>query len=182
MNLNFKRIGPDGRGTNFAAKIWAGLYSNESELGINAAAEFWKLHNREDLNTEGDGKILIPKIHTIRQDPKRRWKKGNKIHFQQWKGAPYRSPVFQFGPVIPCTGTQEISFRWSRLSNTSRCFIEIDGKTIGGADYYHDQLVAADVAVLNLAKNDGFKTAEGLLEWFQEDFEGVIIHWTNFKY
>jgi len=33
-----------------------------------------------------------------------------------------------------------------------------------------------------LAENDGFNTASDFLEWFDHDFTGKIIHWTDYKY
>jgi len=34
----------------------------------------------------------------------------------------------------------------------------------------------------NFALKDGFNSIEDFFNWFKEDFEGILIHWTNFKY
>ena len=33
-----------------------------------------------------------------------------------------------------------------------------------------------------LAINDGFESLKHFFEYFNEDFEGKIIHWTDLKY
>ena len=33
-----------------------------------------------------------------------------------------------------------------------------------------------------LAKNDGFDSVDDFFKWFDKDFNGKIIHWTNKKY
>jgi hypothetical protein len=33
-----------------------------------------------------------------------------------------------------------------------------------------------------LAINDGFETVEHFFRWFNEDFSGKIIHWTDLRY
>jgi len=37
-------------------------------------------------------------------------------------------------------------------------------------------------SINHLAKNDGFEGIEDFFKWFNEDFKGKIIHWTNYKY
>ena len=34
----------------------------------------------------------------------------------------------------------------------------------------------------DLARNDGFDSIQAFFEWFKEDFEGKIIHWTDLRY
>jgi len=33
-----------------------------------------------------------------------------------------------------------------------------------------------------LARNDGFESVDDFFKWFNADFQGKIIHWTDFKY
>ena len=33
-----------------------------------------------------------------------------------------------------------------------------------------------------LAKHDGFNSMEDFFKWFDKDFKGKIIHWTDFRY
>jgi hypothetical protein len=39
-----------------------------------------------------------------------------------------------------------------------------------------------DEQVLELAQNNGFDTVKDFFEYFNKDFKGKIIHWTDFKY
>ena len=32
------------------------------------------------------------------------------------------------------------------------------------------------------AKNDGFDSVEDFFKWFHSDFQGKIVHWTDFRY
>lgn len=107
------------------------------------------------------------KIHTIRADPKRRWKVGMSI--QQWRGNPrnVRQNPYHFANAI-CKGIQEI-----RIFNI---FNDRDGVIINGVLLTPDQIE-------RLAKNDGFESVDEFWDWFSmKDFVGVIIHFTDLKY
>ena len=49
-------------------------------------------------------------------------------------------------------------------------FIYVDGRKLEPEETFR------------LMTNDGFDSPEDFFEWFDEDFEGKIIHWTHFKY
>lgn len=121
------------------------------------------------------------KIHTIRLDEKKRWKKGRIIHF----ATGVRTSKYKQFKADECKSVQEISF--------IRC------KTI---ENYWDDSIIVDGKALNtkqkewLAFNDGFESLEDLLNWFvpipRNEVKGIesttitcaarIIHWTNFRY
>lgn len=110
------------------------------------------------------------KIHTIRADPKKRWKVGMKI--QHWKGSP-RNPrqiPFKFADG-ECKGIQELTIARTDY-NSPLVHISERG------------FLTWDETVL-LAKNDGL-TIEEFTEWFvpieRPFFEGRIIHFTDLKY
>ena len=46
----------------------------------------------------------------------------------------------------------------------------IDGKTLSRSE------------TMRLAKNDGFNSLDEFFAWFNKDFTGTIIHWSNLKY
>lgn len=106
-----------------------------------------------------------PKIHTIREDSKNRWKPGTMIDFfincRQ-------KDMFRFAPKLPVVSVQSIIIkRWG----------------IKPKVYINDSFFPlTDKEVLKLAENDGFDTVKDFFEYFDKDFEGKIIHWTDFKY
>lgn len=110
-------------------------------------------------------KILsFSKKHTIREDKHDRWKQGRMIQFAYG----VRTKQFEKFAEMPCLGIQKIKITWILIQGDKyRIDVEVDGKDIG---YEGTQI---------LATNDGFDSIEEFLEWFNKDFEGKIIHWTN---
>lgn len=104
------------------------------------------------------------KIHTIREDKYNRWEPGRIIH-----GATgVRTKKYhQFFQEI-CKSTQKIEIRHYNLLNPT---IIIDERIL----FYFNQIV-------RLAQNDGFNSVNDFFNWFDTDFTGKIIHWTDFKY
>lgn len=62
-----------------------------------------------------------------------------------------------------------------------RCYstqaIVITGKRI-----YIEGHLLSNAMMLRLAFNDGFNSLEEFFEWFDKDYVGKIIHFTDFKY
>lgn len=105
------------------------------------------------------------KLHTIRQDPKKRWKVGNKIHFVINNRTKKR---LQFAPVLPALRIQEIDIQ--NLFN-DRIQVTVDGKELSKPE------------IETLAKNDGFFSVDDFWNFFKgSDFTGVLIHWTDCYY
>jgi hypothetical protein len=108
------------------------------------------------------------KKHTIRADPKKRWKVGMKI--QHWRGNPrnVKQKPYQFGEG-ECKGIQEIRI----YMYWDLCFcVEVDGRDMSQAE------------IEALAANDDL-TVEEFEKWFMPDgqeFTGRIIHYTDLKY
>ncbi len=107
------------------------------------------------------------KLHTIRRDKLKQWKKGMDIHFVINHFSPQR---FQFAPVIKCTGTQKLEIRYT----------DPDGYKYAEPRVYIDGLWITNVE--QLATNDGFDSVADFFAWFRKDFTGKIIHWTDFRY
>lgn len=155
----------NGNPTYFVEKIWSGLKSKYREDIIKLMPEY-------GLATLNKPKIrlwalLKPKLHTIREDKSNRWKAGNDIHFVINNRTPQR---FQFAPVMKCVSVQEI---------------EIDHE-FQNADFqpcvYVNESLLDSKEILTLAKNDGFESVEEFFYYFDTDFKGKIIHWTELNY
>lgn len=114
------------------------------------------------------------KIHTIRHDKSDRWHAGRKIHF--WRGNPrnVKANPYQFDEGV-CSSVQRIAIRWyADEEGTKEPYVWIDGKILGvGFDANNNR---------ELALKDGFTSTYEFFEWFNEDFDGKVIHWTDFKY
>ena len=112
-----------------------------------------------------------PKLHTIRHDPHGRWKAGMKIHPVINNRTKNR---FQFSPVIKCVSVQSIEITKSKL-------LEYGYAAKIPLVYIDDVLLESD-DLEKLAINDGFPTLKAFFAYFNEDFQGKIIHWTDLKY
>lgn len=160
----------NGEPNFFIEKIWCGLLKNETvdELEYpNHICNFSDRFGRKWDGIENDLPIICaPKIHTIRADKKDRWKVGNKIHFVINNRTKNR---FQFAPVIPVKSIQKIEIvYWMGCGDYPA--VVIDGQSLKNSD------------VETLAKNDGFDSVEDFFSWFNSDFKGKIIHWTDYSY
>ena len=172
MILPFSQKFKDGTPTYFVRKIWISLmisdprktFSEMFEHYKDYAVKFWTF-------PEGENVDLAPKLHTIREDKHDRWHAGRMIH-----------PVinnrsknqFQFAPTFPCVSTQKIEIKYGKL--------EKDDETLKTIQVIVDGRFLETNEIKILAKNDGFESDAQFLAWFDHDFTGKIIHWTNLKY
>jgi len=100
------------------------------------------------------------KLHSIRWDRNKRWKKGRKIHFST--GA--RTSRYNCFKKGICTGIQKIEIiDRDIIIDNKRCSIDI---------------------IEWLSVNDGFDTINDFWAWFDQysPFVGVIIHWSELRY
>ena len=104
------------------------------------------------------------KIHTIRRDEHRRWQKKVRIHF----ATGVRTKNYKQFKIGVCKFNQAIH------TNAKEHTADL------GLDGGMHKL--SDKGIDLLAKNDGFDSTEAFWEWFNEDFHGVIVHWTDFVY
>lgn len=122
-------------------------------------------------------KFYNPKIHTIRKDDKNRWKAGTTIDF--FINARQKD-MFRFAPKIPVVSVQKIEIVYSEFQENGKLFklpaVWIDGKL------HYDFIGSLKENMRSIAINDGFENIEDFFAYFNEDFEGKIIHWTDFKY
>ena len=186
MILSFKTKIND-KPTYFPEKIITGLFksqiiSREKAIELFYPQSLMKMVPMEYHGIKSDVAISkvkfdnsidhSPKIHTIRKDDKNRWKPGIMIDF--FINARHKD-MFRFAPRIPVVSTQKI--RIIHLKDTllgvvlsHKMYVLIDGKRL------------SDDEIDKLAINDGFKDGWAFFEYFNEDFEGKIIHWTNLQY
>lgn len=153
----------------FVEKILLGLYNLSPRQIIELKKYYQKVpvHNSEFksfIEAIHYRDILKPKIQTIRLDPHDRWKPGMKVHPVINNRTKNR---FQFAQVLECVSTQKIEIKWRSLIEPA---IWIDGHLLD-----HDEKT-------ELAKNDGFPSFSAFMNFFNKDFTGKIIHWTDFKY
>lgn len=121
----------------------------------------------------------IPKIHTIREDKSNRWKSGNDIHFVINNVAKNR---LQFAPLVKCVSVQKIQIIYKNYMGE-----KIPTVTINSIEYVFDPYFQFSDPescgiIEELAINDGFPSTEAFFQYFNEDFTGKIIHWTDLKY
>ncbi|MEC3875960.1 hypothetical protein [Chryseobacterium salviniae] len=158
MILSFKtKI--NGKPTYFPEKIWSGLgdVCNKYNYCID---EFHTGLMNVGFDDQRDHK---PKLHTIRKDDKNRWKPGMMIDF--FINARQKD-MFRFAPRIPVVSIQYIGILHYRDNSE----VNIDGRYLFPSE------------VEKLAKNDGFESVDDFFQYFNEDYNGIIIHWTNLKY
>lgn len=168
----------NGQETLFVEKITQGLYQSEyvSEEVKKAMLEYSWPKNEYYQHPWSCRNDLHDKIHTFRKDEKNRWKPGTNIHM----AVNNRTRKFwQFAPVIPCVSTQQVNIIHTRV----RIQIYIDFKCY--CEVFKDKTYSDSSnlkKLQKLAENDGFETWNRFLKYFNTDFSGKIIHWTNFKY
>lgn len=129
---------------------------------------------------------FIRKIHTIRIDATNRWKPGMKIHFST--GA--RTKKYKCFTVGKCISTQTIEIEEMIMTDAGHMYIYTEEKRNGIQKVFVDRIfkVTIDGRVLTsaeidtLARNDGFNSTHDFFRWFNGNFTGKIIHWTDFKY
>lgn len=185
-----ERIG--GKPTHFIEKIWQGLSGELPDQLI----ETWlqsdgildqELGNKFDLGYPNN---FNPKLHTMRRDEKNRWKAGNDIHFVINNRTPQR---FQFAPVIPCVSTQDVEIVWfdkgesdipcsTYLIKEEQVGEEVIEWEIPIAIWIDNDKLLSINEVETLAINDGFDSVEDFFAYFNTDWSGTLIHWTNLKY
>jgi hypothetical protein len=123
------------------------------------------------------------KIHTIRVDKHDRWKSGMKMHM----ATGVRTKKYhQFDERI-CIGVQNISILYQKpYYKKGKCyqdvFIFIDNHFFGEANFVENAIYCYDSKIKELSINDGFYDEIEFFKWFNKDFNGKIIHWTNKRY
>lgn len=118
----------------------------------------------------------IPKKHTIRAG--KRWNAGMKLHLATGVRT---KEYFQFNENIKglevCKCVQSIEIK--HYGNDLYILIDDQPYAIFKGEYTSDR---SKMRLNTLAQNDGFDCFADFKNWFNSDFEGQIIHWTDLKY
>jgi hypothetical protein len=164
----------NGKPTYFVEKIWKGLKNNiskelyselESKLRIEEMIKPYPV----DIEVY---KKVKSKITTIREDKTNRWKAGMMIDFFI---NVRKKNMFRFAPVLPVVRTQKIFITYTKAK---KAIVHIDDKCF----YMQGFSLEGNHKMLHLAQNDGFDTIEDFFAYFDKDYKGKIIHWTDLKY
>jgi hypothetical protein len=171
----------NGKPTYFVEKIWKGLKECISpELQIKFEQNMTK--DEMEKTYQIDGEIYVfsnPKIHTIREDMNNRWKAGVIIDFfinTRTKN------MFRFAPRISVVSTQKINIFWIQDQKGNLTHSTLVPKRYNWVDVIIDGFILEVEQIKELAQNDGFDTVEEFFAYFNHDFSGKIIHWTDKKY
>ena len=152
----------------FVDKIWSGLI--DQKLSSIETCRYFE-SKREDI-TPNEFSIVphyAPKIHTIRVDANNRWNENRKIDFF----INVRTKLmFQFAPKQWVKSVQNIEIEY--FNNTGKWFKDV---VVSIDDRYIDR-----DEIEKLSKNDGFDSVKDFFDYFNKNFKGKIIHWTNCRY
>lgn len=188
MILGFKTQ-INGKPTDFVSKIWESLIPIFSEHKFGIQLFKYPIEYRKCMD---NGLLswykLKPKIHTIREDKTNRWRAGIMIDFFINVRT---KDMFRFAPIIPVVSTQEISIVWEQNTENykyigedydCKCTIHINGFFYGDAFLQKVKVITSSYTLEPLSQNDGFDTLEEFFSYFNTDFTGKIIHWTDKRY
>ena len=151
--------------------------SEKKKVVVTLCRVFPVTHSLAGKPTEFEGKLKEhKKIHTIRYNKNGVWDKRYKdiasgkkyLSVREWTGRPYNSEQREFAQYDKI-GLQHITMSYGVDDAVPQ--IWIDGKQI---------------PIEIVAKNDGL-TVEQFVEWFFGEsksnvFEGVVLHFTSFRY
>lgn len=179
----------NGKPNYFIEKIWSGFTHFAGDTEWLCLYNNYKIYHKVDLGKPWDEEYPSinrgnkPKLHTIRQDPSNRWRAGMDIHFVINNRTKNR---FQFAPVVKCVRVQTIEIEWvdlgTFLGREVRVFV--DSTKVIGKFNENDKYCLDGIgrSLEDLATNDGFDSVEDFFKYFNNDFKGKLIHWTNLKY
>jgi hypothetical protein len=163
MTLPFKTH-INGIPTNFIQKIWSGVLLNNllDEQSKRIYLNELQIYNYIKSPIE-IYKVLKPKTHTVREDAKNRWKKGNNIHFVVNNRTSRR---FQFLPCLEVKNIQKVAIH--------NLFNDRNGVWI-------DDIKLQEKELKEFVFNDGFDTIDDFWNFFKyvENDDLKLIHWTD---
>jgi hypothetical protein len=117
--------------------------------------------------------LIRPKLHTIREDKKERWKAGMMIDYF----INVRQPnMFRFAPRVPVVSIQDV---YMSYKGNDVIQISVDDKELFG---FNERI--------EFAQNDGFDTWEDFFNYFYPQIivtpdnflKMKLIHWTDKRY
>lgn len=168
----------NGKETNFIEKIWHSLLFVKG-IGVSDWKEYRELY-RQKFGSKWDMlECPAPKKHTFRNDKNKRWKVGMIIDFYI---SVRTKNMFCFAPKVEVKSVQDVSILWSG-GDINTCTIYIDRECyVANYSVEYNSSNQRQSKMEELSRNDGFDTVQDFLDYFAENFYGVIIHWTDKKY
>ena len=123
------------------------------------------------------------KKHTIRRDSKNRWKVGMTIHMAQGLHSKAYDHFNADRPDLQVVkGIQKFEINYCPDSGDVNIFIDNSFQCAIDPKFSDFIISYTNFDILQFAKNDGFDSIDDFLKYFNTDFTGKIIHWTDFKY
>lgn len=180
MTLSFSQT-INGKPTHFIARIWEGFFREDpqpfncdllhnlyGDQHIFAFGQDWEIP---------DYRFEKGKIHTLRDDLKKRWRRGVMIDYVINNRQTTR---FVFAPKLPVISIQEVAIEWR---GERVVFVTID-KNCYCCVLTHDRksVEKCDKMIELLAHQDGFDTVPDFFAYFNESKKLRLIHWTKFRY
>lgn len=166
MILRFMDKFPDGYGTYFEEKL----------------NHIKSPHRNMFVGPRGEIEVF-PKIHTIRKDELNRWKPGMSVQGYYHARTKRSRKIFDG----QCVSVQSIKITYRQNNGFSQSVeIQIDKKVwmvvlnihpVTGEYEMHN----IPETIYDLIINDGL-TPQQFFKWFNVNFEGKIIHFTDLKY
>jgi len=162
----------NGKPTHFVEKIHSGMVQFLPEIAFGTFD-----CSKYEFNVLALAKSE-PKIHTIRKDKTNRWKVGMIIDFF----INVRKPnMYRFAPQTSVVSIQNIEIVWHSESRSLE-LSKIAPKRLNYVDVIVDNNVLNFEEVKALAQNDGFEDIYDFFFYFNQEFTGKIIHWTDKRY
>jgi len=167
MRLSFKTKFENEKPTYFIEKVWLSIYVPLDGMILHAYKNEYKEKFGKEWDTKED---LKPKHHTIRRvtkTGKKRWHNKLKIQFitgNRW----VKNGLLAFAPEKNVVSVQDIKIEYYDDGDCVEVIIDNKTKTVDELEQF--------------CINDGFESSDDFFEFFNHDFEGQIIHWTDLKY
>jgi hypothetical protein len=173
--------------TDFLNKIWRGLIVNDLanydqyDYLMQGANQKFKDHEEKIFFNDNIKKSNTIKIHTMRKDITDFWQTNKSINSFYFTSRPHMTKIH---PTLPVVNIQKIKivhdlehvtviiFSGTEISMMKK-IIKV-GKNFLMPDH--------DDSILKMAQNDGFLNLKQFFTFFNKDWEGKIIHWTNKMY
>lgn len=164
----------NGKPTHFIDKIWSGLiYKKLSTIRI--CRDFERQRALITPSQFGIVPYHHPKLHTIREDKNNRWKVGTKIDF--FINARQKN-MYRFAPVLPVVRIQNFEIVYETSFYRKRYPVVF----INNVMFYDAVGHINEYKMLDFVNSDGFDTIEDFFDYFDKDYVGKIIHWTDLEY
>ena len=175
-----------GKPTYFPEKIITGLEQNDL-ITFDESEYLFKTKvfvNKPKGELKGEHFHIIkfdgtinhkPKLHTIREDKNSRWKVGTKIDF--FINARQKN-MYRFAPVLPVVRIQNFEIVYETSFYRKRHPVVF----INNVMFYDAVGHRNEYKMLDFVNSDGFDTIEDFFDYFDKDYVGKIIHWTDLEY